>query len=160
MSDIEFTDNSDEVLHLLNGATIKAAEMVGMNVASAAARLCTPKGPKGNPFADAAELRNSITHRVEDTPKGPLLYVGSNMQVAPYIELGTSREYSPPPEWIQANSKDKHSKGGMDSWIYYDEFEEKYKVGMPIPAQPYLRPAFLNHVDDIKATIQEALEDA
>lgn len=160
MADIEFIDNSDEILRLLAGATEKAATMVGMNVETAAKRLCAPKGPMGNTMAGAPELRNSINYRVEDTDDGPMLLVGSNMQIAPYIELGTGKEYDPPKEWIEYHGEDKHSKAGLDEWWYFDELEKTFKIGKPIPAQPYLRPAFMDHVDDIKATIQEALEDA
>lgn len=160
MADVEFIDNSEEILRLLAGATVKAAEMVGMNVKNAAKRLCSPKGPKGETMDGASDLRNSITHRVEDTGDGPMLMVGSNMQIAPYIELGTGKEYDPPDEWIQYHGDDKHSKAGLDEWIYYDENKKVFKVGMPIPAQPYLRPAFLDHVDDIRKTIRKALENA
>lgn len=159
MADVEFIDNSAEVLRLLAGATMRAAEAVGMNVESAAKRLCTPKGPMGNPMRDGAELRNSITHTVESDADGPLLMVGSNMQIAPYIELGTGKEYSPGPEWIEYHGEDKHSKGGLDEWMYYDELEKRFKIGKPIPAQPYLRPAFMDHVEDIKQTIKEYLEN-
>jgi len=160
MAEVEFIDNSTEVLRLLAGATERAATAVGMNTTNAAKRLCSPKGPKGSPMRDGTELRNSITYTVEDGGDGPVLMVGSNMQIAPYIELGTGREYDPPPEWIQYHGTDKHSKGGLESWIYFDELEQKYKLGLPIPAQPYLRPAFMDHVEDIKQTIQEYLENA
>lgn len=160
MADVEFIDNSEEVLRLLAGATVKAAEAVGMNLENAAKRMCSPKGPNGNPFRDADTLRNSITHSVENDPEGPVLMVGSNMQVAPYIELGTGKFYDPSPEWIQYNGDDKHSVAGLDYWFYYDELEGVLKVGKPIPAQPYLRPAFLDHVDDIRITIQDNLENA
>lgn len=160
MADVEFIDNSGEVLRLLAGATVRAAEAVGMQIESAAKRLCSPLGPQGNPFHDATELRNSIAHTVEDDGNGPALSVGSNLQIAPYIELGTGREYDPPPEWIQYHGTDRHTKGGLESWIYYDEAEGVFKLGLPIPAQPYLRPAFMDHVEDIKATIQDYLEKA
>ena len=160
MADVEFIDNSEEILRLLAGATVKAAEMVGMNLENAAKRLCSPKGPMGNPMASGTELRNSITHRVEDTAEGPMLMVGSNMQIAPYIELGTGKEYDPPDEWIQYHGDDKHSKAGLDEWWYFDELEKEFRIGKPIPAQPYLRPAVMDHVEDIKATIREELENA
>lgn len=157
---VEITDNSDDVLRILQGATMKAAEMVGMSVENAAKRLCSPKGPMGNPMRDGTELRNSITHQVDEDAGGPALTVGSNMQIAPYIELGTGKEYDPPPEWIQYHGNDKHSKSGLDEWFYYDELEKTFRIGKPIPAQPYLRPAFLDHVEDIKAIIQGELENA
>ena len=159
-ADIEFNDNSEEVLRLMRGATLKAAEMSGMALESAAKRLCSPKGPNGNPMRDGTELRNSITHVVEDGADGPALSVGSNMQIAPYIELGTGKEYDPPPEWLEYHGNDKHSKGGLDEWIYFDELEQVFRIGKPIPAQPYLRPAFLNNVDTIKEIVQSELENA
>ena len=159
MADVEFIDNTEDIKRLLAGATVKGAEMVGMNLETAAKRLCSPRGPMGNPMHDAAELRNSITHMVEKTAEGVSLTIGSNMQIAPYIELGTGKEYDPPPEWVQYNGDDKHSVAGLDQWFYYDELEKKLKIGKPIPAQPFLRPAILNNIEAIKATIKEALED-
>ena len=159
-ADIEFNDNSEEVLRLMRGATLKGAEMSGMALESAAKRLCQPKGPNGNPMRDGTELRNSITHVVRETPEGPELSVGTNMQIGPYVETGTGKEYDPSPEWIETHSSDKHSKGGLDEWIYFDELEQVFRIGKPIPAQPYLRPAFLNNVDTIKGIMQSELENA
>lgn len=157
---VEFNDNSDDVLRILAGATRKAAEMVGINVANAAKRLCSPRGPNGTPMKDGVELRNSIAHRVETDEAGAALMVGSNMQIAPYIELGTAREYDPPPEWMDYHGTDGHTKAGLSEWWYFDEAEEEFKIGRPIPPQPYLRPAFLDHVEDIRRIIQGELEAA
>lgn len=157
---VEFSDNSDIIRSIFAGASVRAATAVGDWVVNAAKRLCAPKGPKGNPFHDYGALANSITSQVEETDDGPVLIVGSNMQVAPYIELGTAREYSPPPEWMAYNGEDEHTKAGLASWPYKDELTGELKIGMAIPPQPYLRPAFLDNVDDIKITIREYMENA
>ena len=154
MADVEFTDNSAEIMKLLEKATESALEIVGGKVEGWAKRLCYPKGPNGNMMRGAAELRNSIAHQVENGQ----VSIGSNMQIAPYIELGTGKEYDPPPEWIQAHSEDKHSKGGVDSWWYFDENEHMFRIGLPIPAQPFLRPAINDHVEDIRAVIEGELK--
>ena len=156
---VEITDNSGEVIRLMQGATVKAATEVGMLIANAAKRLCSPKGPMGNDMASGTELRNSIKSQVEEEDGTPVLSVGSDMQIAPYIELGTGKCYDPPPEWLQYNGSDGHTKGGLEQWYYYDEVEQVMRIGKPIPAQPYLRPAFLDNLDQIRQTIQDVLSE-
>ena len=160
MADVEFKDNTEDIKRLLAGATVKGAEMVGMELERAAKDLCAPRGPNGEFMKHTGpEVRNSITHMVEKTADGITLTIGSNMQIAPYIELGTGKEYDPPPEWVQYNGNDKHSVAGLDQWFYYDEIDKEVKIGKPIPAQPFLRPAVLNNIQAIKNTIRMALED-
>ncbi len=160
MGDILFEDNSDEVLRLLDGATKKAARAVGGRVqAYARQSVEKSKGPMGGawPHDVILALRDSIAVQVDE---GPVLTVGSNMQIAPYIELGTGRLYDPPPEWEEYHGDDAHSVGGLEWWLYFDKLEGVVKIGKPVPSQPYLRPAFLDHVDEYKQIVQKDLENA
>lgn len=157
---ITYTDNSDDVRRLLKGATEAAARTIGGKIKNyAAQKLPAARGPMGNPWpADViGALQKSLSVQVED---GPVLSVGSNMQVAPYIELGTGKEYDPPQEWIEYHGDDAHSVGGLDSWLYYDPLEGEVKVGKPVPPTPYLRPAVLDHVEEYKKIVQKSLENA
>ena len=161
--DVVFIDNYDEVMALLSRATERAAEIIGGFVEDQAGEYAMrAKGPKGNtwPMDILTALRQSITHRVEDTDRGPVLSVGSNMQIAPYIELGTGKHYKPSPEWLEYHGNDKHSVGGLEYWIYHDELEDVDKVGRPMQATPYLRPAFLDHARDIKMIVEDELKNA
>lgn len=78
MADIEVTINSnvDEVLRELDKRIPVALEAVGIT-AEAYAKKLTP--------VKTGTLRNSITHTVV----GDTVYIGTNVEYAPYIELGT-----------------------------------------------------------------------
>ena len=97
---VEFTSNADAVLEILSRATVSALEIVGGIVEDQAGEyVMRAKGPLGNawPTDLLVGLRQSITHAIEDG----VLTVGSNQQIAPYIELGTGKHYDPPEEWIR-----------------------------------------------------------
>lgn len=78
MADIEvnITDNSGEVLQELERKKAVALEAVGITAEGFAKRL-TP--------VDTGRLRNSISHTVV----GDDVYIGTNVEYGPYIELGT-----------------------------------------------------------------------
>ena len=158
-----YNDNSAEVLRLLDGATKKAARIIGGKVqAYARQSVEKSKGPSGNPWRtdDIIALRDSISIQVEGADGSPVLSVGSNMQIAPYIELGTGKLYDPPPEWEQYHGDDAHSVGGLDFWYYKDILTGDIKIGKPVPSKPYLRPAFLDHIDEFKAIVEQELQNA
>lgn len=159
---VTFIDHSDDVRRLLEGATEAAAREIGGKIANYARQgLGKAKGPMGNPWPTdvIGALRKSIAVEVENTSEGKALMVGSNMQVAPYIELGTGKLYEPGPEWIEYHGDDKHSKGGFDWWLYEDE-EGIWHKGRPVPATPYLRPAVLEHVAEYKDIVKKNMENA
>lgn len=76
MSDFVFKDNSVEVLAALENAARRGLEAIGM----AAEGYAKEKAP-----VDTGRLRNSISH-VSDSEAA---YVGTNVEYAPYVELGT-----------------------------------------------------------------------
>lgn len=78
MADVEvtITDNSGEVLRELNKRIPIALEAVGIT-AEGFAKRSTP--------VDTGRLRNSISHTVV----GNDVYIGTNVEYGPYIELGT-----------------------------------------------------------------------
>ena len=137
----ELTDNTPEVLAALAAAKTRALEIIGGKIESYAKGLC----PK-----DTGALQNSITHRVEEDA----VVVGSNINYAPYIELGTGKEYSPPPEWMEAHGK----KGkGRDRWFYQDE-QGNWHVGLPQKPRPFLRPAFESHRSEYEHVMESELK--
>ena len=75
---IQFTDNSKEVLESMQQAVVRALETCGL-VAEGYAKKLAP--------VDTGNLRNSITHEVDDGE--PAAYIGTNVEYAPYQELGT-----------------------------------------------------------------------
>lgn len=76
-SEVSFTltDNSKEVLEELLRKKELALEAIGMT-AEGYAKTDTP--------VDTGRLRNSISHAVS----GDSAYIGSNVEYAPYIEMG------------------------------------------------------------------------
>ena len=76
--DIKFTDNSKEVSEKIKKALLRWLETCGL-VAEGYAKKLAP--------VDTGNLRNSITHQVDDGE--PAAYIGTNVEYAPYQELGT-----------------------------------------------------------------------
>lgn len=75
--DIHITDNSGEVLREFGRKKAAALEAVGITAEGFAKRL-TP--------VDTGRLRNSMSHTVV----GDGVYIGTNVEYGPYIELGTT----------------------------------------------------------------------
>ena len=75
---IQFTDNSKEVSDNIKAALLRGLETCGL-VAEGYAKKLAP--------VDTGNLRNSITHEVDDGE--PAVYIGTNVEYAPYQELGT-----------------------------------------------------------------------
>ena len=105
---VTIEDHSDKCLESLGILMYTALEKCGLIAEGYAKRLCP---------VDTGRLRNSITHTTRSEP-GPVAYIGTNVEYAPYVELGTSRT----------------------------------------KAQPYLRPAIADHVDEYKQIIQNDLK--
>lgn len=74
--DIKFTDNSKEFLKELDDRIPPALEECGLAAEGYAKRLCP---------VDTGLLRNSISHAADDNTA----YIGTNVEYAPYVELGT-----------------------------------------------------------------------
>lgn len=76
---VKFTSHAASVLTAEEKAKSQALEMIGGMAESYAKKLCP---------ADTGNLRNSITHQRYDENTE---VVGSNVEYAPYVELGTVR---------------------------------------------------------------------
>lgn len=107
MSDFEIIDHTKDVIEAKNTAILRALEAVGLH-AEGEAKMLAP--------VDTGRLRNSITHGVEGTDTA---YIGSNVEYAPYQEMGTRNA----------------------------------------PAQPYLKPAIMNHLPEYRAIIEDQLRN-
>lgn len=68
-------DNTDEVLSALEKAKKRGLEAIGMTAEGHA---------KKNTPVDTGRLRNSITHTTDSNAA----YIGTNVEYAPYVELG------------------------------------------------------------------------
>jgi len=115
---VEFTDNSQEVLAAMQAAAVRALEKCGLTVEGYAKLLCP---------VDTGNLKNSITHQVEE--REPAVYIGSNSEYAAYVELGTGKYYP----------------GGRPTpWVYQDA-KGNWHLTHGQQAQPYLKPAVADH---------------
>ena len=101
----QITDHSSEFLKAFEEATEAALEEVGLAAEGYAKRLCP---------VDTGRLRNSITYatakahdtgtppakgedyELRGTPEKGVVYIGTNVEYAPYIELGTSKQKAQP----------------------------------------------------------------
>ena len=73
-----YKDNSKEISEDIKAALLRGLETCGL-VAEGYAKKLAP--------VDTGNLRNSITHDVDDGE--PSAYIGTNVEYAPYQELGT-----------------------------------------------------------------------
>lgn len=138
---IEITANNiPEVLGALNDSTERILTMIGIKVERYAKNRCPVGTPKstGKKGYRGGTLRNSITFEVD----GNELSVGSNVEYAPYVELGTGPNFEAPPEWEQFNTQRGSGSGG---YVY---------------PRPFLRPAIEDHVREYKNIIKNELKNA
>lgn len=127
----KITDNSDKVMSAKETATKMALEAIGIRVEKYAKALC-PVGTvesTGKKGYRGGTLRNSITHEVDED----VVTIGSNVEYAPYIELGTGPYFQTPPQWEQFNS----TKGSGEGTGY-------------VHPRPFLKPAIEDHLDEFK----------
>lgn len=130
---VDIQDNSKEVMERWTEAAIRALEKCGM-VAEGYAKRMTP--------ADTGNLRNSITHEVDTEELA--VYIGSNVEYAAYVELGTGQ----------------YTEGGRPTpWVYRDE-EGRYHHTHGQQARPFLKPAVDGHLDTYRKIIEDELENA
>lgn len=83
--DVEVNDHTDEVKSAVSDAILAALEAVGLTAEGYAKLLCP---------VDTGRLRNSISHAVDEDEK--TVYIGTNVEYAPYVELGTSKQKAQP----------------------------------------------------------------
>lgn len=77
-------DHSDEYIRAKNAAISKALEKIGLKAEGYAKLICP---------VDTGRLRNSISHTQADQDTE---IIGTNVEYAPYVELGTQRQRAQP----------------------------------------------------------------
>lgn len=132
-------DNTQEVLNQLDDASERALTMIGIKAEKYAKALCPVGTPEstGKKGYRGGTLRNSITFVVE----GKQVSIGSNVEYAPYVELGTGPFFEAPPAWEQFDAP----QGSGDGKGY-------------VRPRPYLKPAIINHVDEYNRIILHELQ--
>lgn len=155
-------DNSKLIKQAAEIQILRALETCGLQAERYAVENITAQDA-----VDTGFLRNSITHAIAGkTPsktsysadkggrKGSYsgnvgdrdekaVYIGSNVEYAPYIEYGTGSGTS---------------GGRKTNWTYKDRKDNWHKTG-GTAARPYLRPAVADHMDEYKKIIKEELSN-
>ena len=127
---MKFIDHSDEAKEALERATIEWLLQACMMVEGQAVALAP---------VQTARLRNSIDYVVDEAEL--IGYVGTNVEYAVYVEFGTG-EFA------------ENGMGRKGGWVYQDESGEWFFTWGQEP-QPYLRPAFRQHKNDIEALAKQ-----
>lgn len=129
--DIQITDNSGEILKELENK--KKAALTGIGIqAEGFAKRSTP--------VDTGRLRNSITHAV----RGDDVYIGSNVEYAIWIELGSG---------IYASD----GQGRQSPWGYYDR-NGKYHRTRGTKPRHMLKKAASEHTEEYKRIIEAIMK--
>lgn len=135
-NDVTFIDNSDEILNEFQSTAIRAQEKCGLIAENYAKRNLTENGS-----VDTSKLRNSISHEVDDS--GQAVYVGTNVEYAPYVELGTG----------------KYIQGGRPTpWVYQDA-NGNWHWTQGNPAKPFLKPAVADHAQTYRNIIEDEMKN-
>lgn len=136
MNDVTINDHTEEFVEAL-----KKAKQNGLWAMGAAAEGHAKNNLTEFPRVDTGRLRNSVTHVEDDDAT----YIGTNVEYAPYVELGTG---------IFAESG-----GRSEPWVYQDSKGNwHYTHGMK-PAH-FLKNAATAHSDEYKELFEEALKSA
>lgn len=130
---VEFTDNSDEIEDALRSSLLRALEKIGLAAEGFAKKLCP---------VDTGNLRNSITHEVDDGDMS--VAIGSNSQYAAYVELGTGKYYP----------------GGRPTPWSYQDARGDWHWTAGNKAQPYLKPAATDYGSQYKKIIEDELKNS
>lgn len=129
---VDFTDNSKEVLVAMHEAAARALEKCGLVAEGYAKKLCP---------VDTGNLRNSITHTVDE--QEPAAIIGTNNEYAPYVELGTG----------------KYAEGGRPTpWVYQDA-KGNWHMTHGQRAQPFLKPAVADHAAQYRDILESELKN-
>ena len=128
---VVFNDYSADVLNEFHDAVLRALERCGEQAEGYAKDLAP---------VDTGNLRNSISHTVDEDE--PAAYIGSNVEYAAYVELGTG----------------KYTEGGRPTpWVYQDD-NGNWHWTAGNPAQPFLAPAVKDHAQTYRNIIEDELK--
>lgn len=130
--DLDLTDQSALVREELQAAALRALEICGQTAEGYAKLLCPE---------DTGTLRNSITHQVDAGENA--VYIGSNSEYAAYVECGTGMYYP---------------GGRRTPWTYQD-IHGAWHITHGQRAQPYLKPAIVDHLNNYKSIIESELRN-
>jgi len=125
-------DNSEEIKKEFEAALLRGLEKCGLVAEGYAKKLCP---------VDTGNLRNSITHTVDE--QEPAAIIGTNNEYAAYVELGTG----------------KYAEGGRPTpWVYQDA-KGNWHMTHGQRAQPFLKPAVADHAAQYRDILESELKN-
>lgn len=130
---IETHDNSKELSAEIKAALLRGLEKIGLVAEGYAKKLCP---------VDTGNLRNSITHVVDD--QEPAAIIGTDNKYAAYVELGTG---------IYAEG----GGGRPTPWVYQDA-KGNWHYTRGNKAQPFLKPAAADHAIQYRKILEDELK--
>lgn len=136
ISDVNIIDNSKEVLK-----AAKEQILAGLTACGMAAEGYAKANITQQQAVDTGQLRNSITFQVQDSENA--VYIGSNVEYAPYVELGTGVYYD--------------GGGRQTPWTYQDGNGD-WHISHGMRARPYLKPAITDHANEYSTLLKDALK--
>lgn len=129
---VEIHDNSKEVSAAIKAALLRGLEKCGLVAEGYAKKLCP---------VDTGNLRNSITHVVDE--QEPAAIIGTDNSYAAYVCLGTG----------------KYADGGRPTpWVYKDA-KGQFHWTAGNKAQPFLKPAVSDHAEQYRDILKKELEN-
>lgn len=129
---VEITDNSKEVSGAIHAALLRGLEKIGLVAEGYAKKLCP---------VDTGNLRNSITHVVDE--QEPAAIIGTDSEYAAYVCLGTG----------------KYADGGRPTpWVYKDA-KGNWHYTRGNKAQPFLKPAAADHAGQYRDILESELKN-
>ena len=127
MADMSFeikVDNTDAIKKATNEAIYNALEIIGNKAADYAAGLAP---------VQTSNLKNSMTSELSQEEKA--VYVGTDVEYAPFVEFGHHQEVG---RYVPAIGA---------------RLVREY-----VPGQPFLKPAIQNHMDEYKHILETELK--
>ena len=85
--DVKIDDHSAEVIAAMKEQVAIAMESIGQEAEGYAKEDCP---------VDTGRLRNSISHAVDDSGNEIAVYIGTNVEYAPYVEYNEKARHDPP----------------------------------------------------------------
>ena len=140
-----FTDNSNTINSKLKAAIKAAYNDIGQTVVNYA---------KDNVVRKTGALADSIRFEVFDDR----VTIGSDSEYSSYVELGTGPHYVAPPEWMHNASVRGHHTD--DPWWYFDERDGEWYLGWFVTSRPYLKPAVMDHIQELKDIFENHIHNA
>ena len=122
-----FTSRVPEVLTATATAAERALEKMGGTAETHAKKYCP---------VDTGRLKGSITHKRSTVERDTML-VGTNVEYAPYVEIGHDQEVG---RYVPAIGK--------------------RLVASHVDGKPFIRPAIENHVDEYKEIVKKEFQNA